>query len=130
MEVMLAIGLLAVAILSLVALFSSGMRLKTRLSQVTVASELARTTLERTKSMGFSALPPVGSVFDGQIYTPQTAQGFPPSPYPSQIIDSREYIVTVRVEEVVGRPRLRTVIVEVSWADRSQVTLSTRMIDV
>lgn len=129
MEVILAIGLLGVALLSLVALFSSGMRLKTRLTQVTVATELARTTLERTKSLGYAALPANGSYFDGTFFTPQTASGFPPSPYPAQIINSREYVVHVWVVEEVGRSRLKNVIVEVAWDSDAKVTLSTRMVD-
>jgi type II secretory pathway pseudopilin PulG len=129
MEVILGIGLMGVALLSLVALLSSGLRLKTRLTQVTVATELARTTLERTKSLGFAALPISGSFFDGSVYTPQTGSGFPPSPYPAQVIDSRQYVVNVWVNEVVGRARLKNIIVQVSWAERSKVVLSTRVLD-
>ena len=128
-EVLLGITILTVAILSLVALFTSGLKLKTKMSQVTFATELARETLERTKSLGFSALPAGTNVFDGSVPTAPLASGFPPSPYPSTTLEGRQYFVTVRVEDIPGRARLRSVLVEVSWGENSTVKLSTRMLD-
>lgn len=121
--------ILTIAILALVALFTSGLRLKTRLSQVTVATEIARETLERTKSMGFAALPTGPAFFDGSLPTPLDASGFPPFPYPTRTVEGRIYTVSARVDEVVGRSRLKTVLVEVSWGDQSQVRLATQMVD-
>jgi Tfp pilus assembly protein PilV len=128
-EVMIAIVILTIAILSLVALFASGLRLKTRLTQVTVATEIARETIERAKSLGFAALPAGNVVFDGSAPTAPLASGFPPAPYPTSTVEGRIYTVHVTVAELPGRSRLKSVLVVVSWGDSSNVKLATRMLD-
>lgn len=129
LEVLIAIAVMTMAVLSVVALFTSGLRMKTKLSQVALATEIARETMERIKSQGFTTLPPVGSTFDGSLPTPQTLSGFPPAPYPTIRRDGRDYFVVVAVSEVTGRPRLRTVDVEVRWGRDSTVRISTGMIN-
>lgn len=129
-EVILCTGLIAVAILSMATLFISGLRLKAKTTQLTMASELAREMMERTKSLGFSALPTAATTFDGFARTPVNSDGFPPLPYPSRKVGGRDYTLVVHCAPDSTRTELVDVVVEVHWGESSRVKLGTRMTNV
>ena len=124
LEVILAIGILAVAILSLVLLFTSGIRLMTQSSNLTRATEVGREFMETTKSSGFSNLPAGPLAYDGRKNDPvDAATGFPLAPYPVVNQDGRDYHLVVRISPESGT--LKRVEVDVYWDGNSKMTLET-----
>jgi len=92
-EVVLAILLISLALLSAVGVFTSGFKLLTQTQSQDYAYDLARAVLERTKNLGYAAVPPDVIFLGG----PPDAGGFPPSPYPSRG-DFRLEVLTRTVE--------------------------------
>jgi hypothetical protein len=126
----LAFGLLSLAILALMAVFTSGVRAASQARNITVATELGKTALEKIRSnittVGFASIPGGTYTFDGRLGQSQTgAPPYPPSPYPSAVIAHQEYTLVVSGEEtVVGE--IKGVRVDVYWNDTSHVTLETK----
>lgn len=111
-EVMLALGILAVALLSLIAVFTSGLKLARASDQVTTASTVGQEFLELVKGKGYTQTA-VGT-YDGRVSTPQdTATGFPFAPYPSVKRESGDYTLVVDCQDVTST--IRGVKVEVYW---------------
>jgi len=119
-EVILAFGLLAVAILSLIGVATSGLGLMARGNELTTATSLGHEFLERVRADP-SGLPSAGS-FLGSVPTP-LLDGFPPSPYPGETIQGQSYTINVTTEPVPDTERLVAVEVVVRWGERSQVRL-------
>lgn len=118
LEVMLAIGVVAVAILGLLGLFGSGLRLLRNSNQMSQANEIANEVLEESRSLGDI---PVGVSFDGAAnQPPDAATGFPPAPYPSLSVDGQRYDIKVTT---AADPAGVAVLVEVAWAAQSRVRL-------
>ena len=115
-EILVALALLSVALLTMVAIFTKNLSLAGKTEEMTVATELGKTMLERVAVME-PDLVPVPSYFARH---PVNADGFPPSPYPSQTIDGREYEIEVRTT-----PRGDLVLVEatVIWS-RGRLSLA------
>lgn len=101
-----------------------GLKLMARSTEVTVATELARELIERTKA-GEAAVPATAQYFDGSLPTGQDAGLFPPSPYPKVTVDGREYTLFVDVTSV--GTNLMSINVEVRWGDRSKTSIETYM---
>lgn len=111
-EVIMALGILAVAILGVMAVFISGLKLSKSSEQVTTASTVGQEFLELTKVRGYDGLM-VGK-FDGIVATPaDPSTGFPVSPYPSVKRDHKDYILVVDCTDIT--PTIRGVKVDVYW---------------
>lgn len=124
-EVMLAVGLLAVAVLAVVGVFTSSLELMHHSENHSVASELGRELIETTRaSGGYSFMPAGPRVFDGRKNDPPEA-GFPPEPYPETLVDGREYQFVVSVEEHPDLPDVRAVRIEIHWGTRGRTVLET-----
>lgn len=119
-EVIIAIGLLAVAIVSLVAMFSRGMIQLGHSKQVSQATDAAQTCLETIKAggPGFVAL----GTFDGRQDDPANADGFPPAPYPKT---AEGYPLVVRASQTGTPAGTVAVSVEVFYESGQKVYLET-----
>jgi hypothetical protein len=112
----MAVGLLAIATLSLIAVFIGGLQLMSRSEERTAASNLGSAVLESISDIGgFHAVPNSDSLFDGARSDP-AINNFPPSPYPAA------EGFTIAVETRVVTARTRAVQVTVSW-DEGRVKL-------
>lgn len=130
LEVMVAIGLLAVATLSLLTVFVGGLRMMQRSNEMAAANGVAKSTLEAIdrdfRAFGLASLDAGVYIYDGRTPDPTTATGtntFPPAPYPSVVVGDQRYFVVVE-----GRPegtRLRRVRVSVYWNDNHPLKLET-----
>jgi len=115
-EVIIAVGLLGLATLSLMAVFIGGLRLMSRSEVRTSASNLGNAVLESITDIGgFHAIPDTDRTFDGNVPDP-TSSGFPPSPYPG----NAEFTITVETKIVTASTR--AVQVTVRW-DEGRVQL-------
>jgi len=130
MEVMIAIGLLAVAALSLLTVFIGGLRLMQRSNETAAATDVAKATLEAIKrDFRLHGLAAIGSgtyTFDGRIPDEADTSGpsvFPPAPYPSRTIGGQEYILVVEGRE--EGTRLRRIKVSVYWNENQPLVLET-----
>lgn len=128
LEVMLALGVVAVAMLALAAVFISGLDLIARSKEIAVATELGREVVEQTKlnvrQLGFDFIPPGDYVYNGKngdpaLGTPQ----FPPLPYPSIVTAESEFFIVVSGTQTSAD--LRRMVVEVHWGERSKIVLET-----
>ncbi len=120
LEVVIALGLLGVALLSILAVFVSGLRLQSQAEQVTEATQLARELLEEIKASPASV--PNSGQFDGRIPDPRSG-AFPPDPYPGVTTSGGEFRLVVELSE--KSPELLSVTVEVWWGEGQKVTLQT-----
>ncbi len=110
LEVMLAIGILAVAVLSLVEVFVSGLRASAQSLRVTLASEIGREFMETVRKKGYPFVTP--GTFNGDLPTPPDATTlFPPAPYPTPTINGAKFVLRVRSATV--NPEVVSVEVEV-----------------
>lgn len=117
-EVMLATGLLATAILGLMAVFFHQGRAVDQSNSQIAAVGLARAELEAIRAKGHGVIP-ANATFDGRRPDPQGA-GFPPAPYPSTTLNGVNY--TVMVTTGPGeRPPLKRVTVELFYQGQSVV---------
>lgn len=129
-EVVVAFGILAVAALALIAAFVSGMKLSAHSRDITIASEVAKQVLERTRDelrmFGFDYIPAGTYSFDGRAGDfPIGIPPFPPGPYPTTRISDQDYFVVVTGEEPAPG-RLKNVRVDVYWHGDSHVTMETK----
>lgn len=120
LEVLLATAILGFALLTLVGVFSSGLKLARQSREASAAASLARSCLERIEDLGFDRLPPGNRTFTGQAPT----GAFPPLPYPRQEVDGHSYTVNVTLSE--AGLYLKEVHVQVGWGEGS-LQLATRM---
>lgn len=130
MEVVVALGILAVALLGTVQVFLGGVTLSAQSTQLATAGEMGRQILDRARAQGYASIPPGQNTFDGSapVPTPPSATGFPPTPYPSITIEGTRYDVIVRTDTVAVPGAIsppRSVQVEVRWGRTHQVSLET-----
>lgn len=105
MEIMVALGIVAFALITMIGVYISSIRLMTRGEEMTRASEVARSSLESIKLQGYGKVPP-NATFDSRNSDPKV-DDFPPDPYPgptgypivikTEVIDTDLLSVTVRV---------------------------------
>lgn len=125
---MLAVGLLAVAVLAVVGVFTSSLELMHHSENHSVASELGRELFETIRASGGYAFIPAGSNrFDGRANQPKVS-GFPPDPYPEIQVDGRRYQFVVSVEEHPDLPDVRGVRIEIYWGTRGRTVLETAFV--
>lgn len=120
-EVLLAVGLLATAVLTVMALFSVGIKLSSQNRDSITATQLGSSLLEKLVS-GTVPLPTAAGVFDGAVPQAPVA-GFPPAPYPKQSIDNTEYSFWVSSEPASGVANVSLVVVEVRWHGDKKIRL-------
>jgi type II secretory pathway pseudopilin PulG len=127
LEVMLAMGIISVAFLSMILVFTNGLKLMGQSTQFTEATEVARSFLEVTRRKGYATVTP--GVYDGRPATPTpvSGTGFPFAPYPRATANKGEYTLLVEAVQVPAPPpNVRSVKVTVFWnANRSQTSLQT-----
>ncbi len=113
----MAIGILAVVILTVVGVFIGGLKLMNNSKVRTAASNVGKEMLEAIEDEGgFVAIPDQETVFDGAVPAPQV-DGFPPEPYPTTRTDNRDFVIVVETRNIDDRSR--AVLVTVNWDDRS-----------
>lgn len=121
LETLLAVSLLALSVLLLCSVLISALKLSTQNRESSAAAQSAQQILEQIRA---GIHPPAGSaVFDGANNDPVTADGFPPSPYPSQNLDGRVYSYRVQSKAIVGKPGLYDISLRVSWSGGHQTVL-------
>lgn len=120
---MVAMGILAIALLTIVGAFTGAVMLNAKSVEITVATEIGREFLETVKETGYDLVPEGTYEFDGRNNDSRDAQGFPPFPYPVKTVNGQDY--TLRVQVLPKGATLKVVVVEVFWGDRSRVTLET-----
>ena len=118
-EVLLALLLIVLSALSLIGVLTGGLRLMSRSEELTLATELARSVVERIKEMDPVEIPEQAN-FDGG---PPTSGGFPPEPYPLAERNGREYRVSV-VTNPAGLHSVR-VLVTISWNSGGRLSFET-----
>ncbi len=130
---MLALGIVTVAILALVSVFVSGVKMAAQARDIAAANELARQVLERTRfnvrKGGLASIPSGSYTFDGRIPDPQVGAApleFPPIPYPGRTANKQRYSIVVSGSEVTPG-RLKAIRVEVRWGATGQVALETHL---
>ena len=123
---MLAVGILAAGILTIVLMFSSSLALMADSADVSMATEVAREVIERSKAIDPSLLPGPGTTFNGLAGDPPLAgpPEFPPAPYPMANEDGRRFpiIVTLSDPGLVG---VLAIEVEVRMPEEGRVILQT-----
>ncbi|MBI3924632.1 MAG: hypothetical protein HY319_03755 [Armatimonadetes bacterium] len=119
MEILIAIGIVAIAILALVAVFISGTKLVAQSQEVATGTQVARAELERIRDSGYDRVPDTDLTFDGRI-PDATVSGFPPLPYPSSP-EGYQVVVTVSQRGYY----LKSVTVEAHWGSDQRVVLQT-----
>lgn len=117
-ELCLAVGILATAILTMVGVYVAVIRLGHESQEQIQALGIARHQMEMIRGV---ALPTAPASFDGRTNQPRV-KGFPPEPYPGLATEQAEYFVLVRVENDIKNVKLVTV--EVHWSN-GQVRLET-----
>jgi hypothetical protein len=120
MEVIVALGVVAFALLTMIGVYASSIRLMVRGEELTRASELGRSILEGINQAGYSSLPAPGTVFDGRSSDP-AVDGFPPLPYPG----TPDYPMVLETEQL--DTDLRSVTVKVYYSEENHITLQTYM---
>ncbi len=119
-EIILAIGLLSVAVLGLLGVFVSQMALSGKSSQMSTADRLGHSLLEKSRRRGYNEIS-AGS-FSGSLPDPVSASGFPPWPYPKQTVNNRAFVLNVTAALV--QPGLMGIQVDVHW-DGGKTSLKT-----
>lgn len=124
-EVLLAVAIVAVALITLIGVLTYGMQMLSRSREVYVANEIGRQLMEKirleTRTTGFSALPGGAYVFDGRVPDPASG-GFPPAPYPGQTWNGGNYQLVVTGAQ--SDARLKSVTVDVYWGPTQKISLT------
>lgn len=130
MEVMVSIGMLAVAALSLLTVFIGGLKLMQRSNEMAAANDVAKSVLEAVKRdtdiHGLTAVPPGITKFDGRLPDAKDIAGpvpFPPDPYPATTVNETDY--TIMVESSDDGSRVKRVKVSVFWNNNPPLSLET-----
>ncbi len=108
---MLAVGILAVALLALIGVFTTGLSLLAQSRDSQTATQLARELVETARVTG--NVPKAALSFDGSVPT-APVNGFPPLPYPARNVGGQNYVLKVVTLPI--RTDLVGVSVEVTWA--------------
>lgn len=120
MELMVALSVIAFALLTMIGVYISAVRLMARGEEITTATEVGRRMLETLRSQGFAYIPDGTNIYDGRVPDSRDgALGFPPDPYP---MDGRYQLVVVS-EKVDDN--LKSVTVRIYYDDESNVVLQT-----
>lgn len=106
-------ALTSLALLAMIGVFFSGIRLMTQGESLTAATETGRAVLEQVKIYGYDAIPAAASEFDARRNDAPVG-GFPPAPYPRDPVHG--YPIRVRVAAL--RTDLKAVAVEVYFDAR------------
>lgn len=135
LEAIIAIGLLALATLSLLTVIVGGMKLMQRSNEMAAANDVAKSTLEAIKRNyrlnNNAALPAGVYLFDGRlnqeslkaIDEDDLEADFPPQPYPFAVVGGRQYYLVVEGNDEGSR--LKRVKVSVYWDDDTPLVLET-----
>ena len=127
-EVLLALGTLAVGILALVSVFIQGLKLTTLTSDVAAATEVGQEVMERIRlrqrDLGFSSIPNGTYQFSGWSGD-AAVNGFPPAPYGRVARNHGEYTVVVKGAQPSAF--LKTIEVEVFWKPAKKIHLETHL---
>jgi len=115
-EIMLAVGIVAVAMLALIGVFTSGLRLLAQSRDSQTATQLARQVLEQVRVSG--NVPHNALTFDGSVPTPRVA-GFPPPPYPTATVANLPFTLFVTTQPI--RSDFVAVRVEVRWQQQHRI---------
>lgn len=118
LEVLLALGILSVALLGIMGVYAIGMKQSVVAEQSFQATEMGSEILERVGELGFDDLPDTDVVFDGRRGDPAVS-GFPPAPYPSR--DGMQ--AEVYVDQL--SPTLKSVCVKVYYQSGRNVGFQT-----
>ena len=110
-EVVMAIGILAFAFVTVITLMVGGLRQLEQSNQYSQAQSLARQQLESIRSQGYAL---DSCLYDGRIPNPPVA-GFPPPPYPG-VSNEQPYKIVVKVDKFSSR--LCNCWVDVYWGPR------------
>jgi type II secretory pathway pseudopilin PulG len=120
-ELMIGMALITLALLAMIGVFFSGLRLMTQGESLTAATETGRALLEQVKVSGYDAIPAAAADFDARRNDAPLG-GFPPAPYPRDA--ANQYPIRVRVNPL--REDLKVVAVEVYFdPSRPPVVLET-----
>lgn len=119
----MAFGIVAVAILAIVSGFLGAIELNARSVDMAVASQVGRDFLERMNELGYDSVPEGNFTFNGANGDPQTAEGFPPAPYPKVEANGKEHSLQVRVS--TKGATLKVVVVEVTSGKHGRATFET-----
>lgn len=122
-EIMMAFGIVAMAILALVTGFIGALEMNARSVETAVASQVGRDFLERVNEAGYDNVPDGTFVFSGAANDPQTAEGFPPAPYPRVEANGQVHTLTVRVS--TKGATLKVVVVEVACGKHGKTSFET-----
>jgi len=122
-EVMMALGILGIAILAIVSGFIGAIEMNARSIEMAVASQVGRDFLERAHELGYENVPEGNFTFDGALNAPQTAEGFPPAPYPKVEANGRTHTLLVNV--TTKGATLKVVVVEVSCGKHGRAVFET-----
>ncbi len=113
LEVLISLGLVAIALIAIVTVFLTGLRSTRVKEQTAVANDLCHQLIERSKGLG--GLPTSSMTFDGSVPTPAVG-GFPPGPYPGTQVAGQKYVLTVDVKPKGGDPDVFIVHVTARWS--------------
>lgn len=116
----MAVALLATTVLTVMAIFTLGIRLSGQNRDSVAATQLGNSLLEKLVSGNVTI--PSAAVFDGSLPQAPVA-GFPPAPYPKQTIDQNDYTFRVSSSPVAGLTDVVMVVVEVRWHGGKNVRL-------
>lgn len=122
-EMVMAFGILAIAILAIVSGFLGAIELNARSVDTAVASQVGREFLERVHELGYDIVPEGNFTFVGANNDPQTADGFPPAPYPKVQANGKDHFLQVRVS--TKGATLKVVVVEVTSGKHGRATFET-----
>jgi type II secretory pathway pseudopilin PulG len=123
-EVMLAVGLLAVAILAVIGLFTSTIRMQVHSQERAAATSLARRMMERVRSEPNVVPAAPASWIGGELASTPLDSGpppFPPAPYPFE----NGYALDVYLEQYPPRPDMKLVRVVVRWDGGKSLEIQT-----
>lgn len=115
-EILVALAILSLALLTMITVFVKNLSLAGKAEEITVATEIGRRQIENIRLIKKDEIP-VPTTFTGASVT---ADGFPPEPYPAQILDEKRYKLEVRTSESGDLTLVETTVV---W-ERGRITLA------
>ena len=116
---MLSVGLLAVAVLAVIGLFTGAIQMQAQSQERAEAEAVARDMMERIRAAPSNVPPAPGTWIGGELTSTPVAAGppdFPPPPYP---YDKGGYSVDVYLENS-SRPDMKLVRVAIRWKDNKR----------
>ena len=122
LEIIIGFALVTVALLVMIGVFTSAVKLIGKGQELQTASEMAREQMEMVRARA-QTIPDDDAMFDGRQGDPPTGVDFPPAPYPGRSVDGIDYKVTVDV--ALQDADLARVTVKVYWDDEMAATVET-----